>query len=98
MPTYHQMFLGKLIGEEVRRHFWYGKEWATWPITASKGGTGQGGGSHFNDLRRRVKNPSQKGRTAMLPWISYATWGLVDQRVALGRNITSNHGEHRMLT
>ena len=57
MPTDHRMVLGVLIGEGARRHRWYGKERATWPITEVKEGTKQEGNSHFMDLKRRVKKP-----------------------------------------
>ena len=44
------MVLGKLIGEEVRRHRSYCKERSIWPITVAKGVTVQEGDSNFSDL------------------------------------------------
>ena len=67
MPKYHQMLLGKIVGEGVRNNLKFYKYQFTWPITAVKEDTGQDGDSHFNDLKRRVKKPSQKGRTMMAP-------------------------------
>ena len=90
MPTYHRIVLGEIIGEGVRRQRRYCKEQATCPITAAKGGRGKEGDSYFNDLKRGVKNPSQKGRTTTAPKISETTWRLADQRSALGGKLTAN--------
>ena len=97
IPTDHQMVLGELIGEGVMRHRRYCKDRATWPITSVKGCMGQEGDSHFNDLKRRVKKPSRKGRTTMAPCISGSTWRLADQRAALGSKLTANQQECRTL-
>ena len=90
MPTYQRMLLGEIIGEGVRRYHMYCKELDTCPIAAAKGGMVQEEDSQFNDLNKMVKKPSRKTRT-MAPWISDANRRLVDQRTALGRNITENH-------
>ena len=72
MPTDHRMVLGELIGEGVRSHHRYCKDWAIWPIAATKGGLFQEGDSHFSDLKTMAKKPSRKTRTAA-SWISDAT-------------------------
>ena len=97
MPTDHRMVLRKLIGEGARRHHWYGKVWATCSIMEAKGGIEQEGGSQSIALKQRVKKPSQTGQTTTAPWISDITWRLADQRAALGRKLTANQGEQRML-
>ena len=74
ISTYYQMVLGELIGEGVRRHHWYFKERATCLIMAAKRGTKQEADSKFNDMKRRVKKPSQKEINMIAPWISDVTW------------------------
>ena len=98
MPTDHRMVLGKLIREGVRRHCSYFEKRVTWPITAGKGVTVQEGGSYFNDLKQMVKKPSRKTRTTTAPWISYATWRIADQRMAMGRKLVTNQQERRTVT
>ena len=81
----------------ARRKRRYFKERAIWSITAEKGGTGQEGESHFNDLKRGIKNPLRKGKTMTTPWISDSTWRLEYQRETLGMNLTENQRERRTL-
>ena len=87
-----------IIGEGVRRHRRYCKERYTWPITEPKVGKGQEGGSHFNDLKRRVKKPLRKARTITVPWKSDATWRMTYHQTAMGRKLTANQQYHRTAT
>ena len=89
--------MGELIGEGVRSHHRYCKDWAIWPIAATKGGLFQEGDSHFSDLKTMAKKPSRKTRTAML-WILDATWRIADRRMSLGRTHTANQRTHRTAT
>ena len=57
----------------------------------------QEGDSQFIDLKKMVKKPLWKARTAAL-WISYSTWRLADHRTALGQTHTTNQQEQRTVT
>ena len=56
------------------------------------------GASHFRSLKSKVKKQSMKYRTTLALWISDTSWKLTDQRMALGRKISANQGERRVLT
>ena len=86
--------MGEIIGEGVRRHRRYFRERSICPIAVSKGGPVQEGVLHFSDLKKMVKKPSHKTRTAAL-WISDATWRLADPRAALVRTHNVNQQMRR---
>ena len=80
-------------------HCTYVKGRTTWPVQEDKGGIRQiEGDFHFRDLKRKIKKPSRKDRSTLLPWISGTTWKIADQRTSLGRKSVTNQGEHRVLT
>ena len=53
---------------------------------------------HFRYLKRKIKKPSRKDRSTLVPWIPDTTWKIADQRTEQGRKSRTNQGEHRVLT